>query len=83
MAKRPGGELATRPCPSCWIADWSGSMGVDGKIQTLNMAIREATPFMRQVADENPNGEVLVRALRFLSGAQWHVSQPTPVSEFK
>jgi uncharacterized protein YegL len=38
---------------------------------------------MRQVADENPNAEVLVRALKFSSGAQWHVSQPTPVADFK
>jgi len=83
MAKRPGGELATRPLHFIWIADCSGSMGVDGKIQTLNTAIREAIPFMRQVADENPNAEVLVRALRFSSGAQWHVSQPTPVADFK
>jgi hypothetical protein len=32
---------------------------------------------MRQVADENPNAAVLVRALKFSSGAKWHVSQPT------
>lgn len=38
---------------------------------------------MRTVADENPNAEVLVRALKFSSGAQWHVSQPTPVIDFK
>jgi uncharacterized protein YegL len=58
-------------------------MAVDGKIQALNTAIREALPHMRQVADENPNAEVLVRALKFSNGAQWHVSQPTPVADFK
>ncbi len=83
MAKRPGGELATRPLHFIWIADCSGSMAVDGKIQALNTAIREALPHMRQVADENPNAEVLVRALKFATGAQWHVSQPTPVADFK
>lgn len=83
MAKRPGGELATRPLHFIWIADCSGSMSVDGKIQALNNAIREALPHMRTVADENPNAEVLVRALKFSSGAQWHVSQPTPVADFK
>lgn len=71
MAKRPGGELATRPLHFIWIADCSGSMAVDGKIQVLDTAIREALPHMRQVADENPNAEVLVRALKFSSGAQW------------
>ncbi len=83
MAKRPGGELATRPLHFIWIADCSGSMSVDGKIQSLNTAIREALPHMRAVADENPNAEVLVRALAFGSGAQWQVSQPTPVADFK
>lgn len=83
MSKRPGGELATRPLHFIWIADCSGSMSIDGKIQALNNAIREALPHMRSVADENPNAEVLVRALTFSSGAQWHVSQPTPIADFK
>lgn len=82
-SKRPGGELATRPLHFIWIADCSGSMGVDGKIQSLNTAIREAIPHMQGVADENPNAEVLVRALKFSSGAQWHISQSTPVADFK
>lgn len=42
MNKRPGGEMATRPLHFIWIADCSGSMGIDGKIQALNNAIREA-----------------------------------------
>lgn len=83
MSKRPGGELATRPLHFIWIADCSGSMGIDGKIQALNTAIREAIPHMRKVADENPNAQVLVRAIKFSSGAQWHISQPTPVEQFK
>ena len=83
MAKRPGGELATRPLHFIWITDCSGSMSIDGKIQALNNAIREALPHMQSVADENPNAEVLVRVLKFSTGAQWHVSQPTPVADFK
>lgn len=83
MSKRPGGELSTRPLHFIWVADSSGSMAVDGKIQSLNNAIREAIPHMQKVADENPNAQVLVRAIRFSDGAQWHISQPTPVSDFK
>ncbi len=82
MAKRPGGELATRPLHFIWIADCSGSMSGD-KIQALNFAIRDAIPHMQKVADDNPNAQVLVRALAFSSGAQWHLSQPTPVADFK
>ena len=83
MKKRPGGELATRPLHFVWIADSSGSMEADGKIQALNYAIRNAIPDMRKVADENPNAEVLVRAIEFSSGARWHVSQPTDVADFE
>jgi uncharacterized protein YegL len=83
MPNRPGGELANRPLHFIWIADCSGSMGVDGKIQQLNFAIRDAIPHMQRVAEENPNAAVLVRALKFSSGAQWHISQPTPVADFK
>jgi uncharacterized protein YegL len=82
MNKRPGGELASRPLHFIWIADGSGSMQQDGKIQALNTAIREAIPHMRKVAEDNPNAQVLVRAVRFSSGAQWHISQPTPVADF-
>jgi uncharacterized protein YegL len=83
MAKRPGGELATRPLHFIWIADCSGSMSIDGKIQALNNAIREALPHMQSVADENPNAEVLVRALKFSHGADWHIAKPTPLQTFQ
>jgi len=83
MSKRPGGELAMRPLHFIWMADCSGSMDVDGKIQSLNTAIKEAIPNMQAVADENPNAQVLVRAIKFSSGAQWHVSQPTEVADFR
>jgi len=83
MALRPGGELAARPLHFIWICDCSGSMGVDGKIQALNTAIREAIPPMQKATDENPNAEVLVRAIKFSNGAQWHIAQATPALEFR
>ena len=82
MSSRPGGELASRPLHFIWIADCSGSMAQDGKIKALNTAIKEALPSMRQTAKENPNADVLVRAIAFSSGAQWHISQPTKVEDF-
>lgn len=82
MATRPGGEMATRPLHFIWIADCSGSMAGE-KIQILNFAIREAIPAMQEVAGDNPHAQILVRALKFSSGAQWHISQPTDVKDFK
>jgi uncharacterized protein YegL len=75
--------MASRPLHFIWIADCSGSMEANGKIESLNHAIREAIPNMRKVADENVNAQVLVRALKFSTGAQWHISQPTPVESFE
>lgn len=82
MANRPGGELGARPLHFIWIADCSGSM--EGtKIEALNLAIRESIPPMREVAKENPQAQVLVRAIKFSSGAQWHHSQPTLIHDFE
>ena len=64
MSKLPGGPLARRPLHFIWIADCSGSMGYGGKIQSLNNAIREALPHMQDAAAENPNAEVMVRAVQ-------------------
>jgi uncharacterized protein YegL len=80
---RPGGAFARRPLHFIWITDCSGSMSVNGKIQALNNAIREALPHMQEVARENPNAQVLVRALAFSDGATWHVPTPTPVEQFR
>lgn len=78
----PGGELAARPLHFFWIADCSGSMSGE-KIQSLNNAIREAIPEMCRVADNNPNAKVLMRAIKFSSGAQWHIAQSTPLEQFQ
>jgi len=83
MSRRPGGELASRPLHFFWICDCSGSMQADGKIQSLNNAIKEALPHMQHAAEENPNAQVFVRAARFSDGAQWHVAAPTPVADFR
>jgi len=82
MSDRPGGQLAKRPLHFIWIADYSGSMR-GKKIESLNVAIRDAIPAMQTVANENPNAEVLVRAVCFSNGAQWHVAQPTEIHSFK
>jgi uncharacterized protein YegL len=82
MSERPGGSLAKRPLQFIWIVDCSGSMQ-GKKIESLNLAIKESIKPMQDVADENPNAEVLVRVIKFSDGAQWHVSQPTDIHNFK
>lgn len=82
MAKRPGGQLAARPLLFEWIADCSGSMSVNGKMDALNASIRTALPEMRRVAENNPSVEVQVRTLAFSHGAKW-VSEATPLDRFE
>jgi uncharacterized protein YegL len=75
--------MASRPLHFIWLADGSGSMRVEGKIQALNHAIREAIPHMRSAAQENPHATVFVNAIRFADEARWLDDKLTPVSEFR
>jgi uncharacterized protein YegL len=83
MDKRPGGTMARRELHFIWLLDTSGSMNADGKIQALNVAIRETIPHLQSLARENANVDVLVRAVTFSSGARWHVAEPTPVANLR
>jgi uncharacterized protein YegL len=82
MPERPGGSLAKRPLHFIYLLDCSGSMQGQ-KIASLNFAIRESIKPMQDVADENPNAQILVRAIKFSDGAQWHIAQPTEIQNFK
>jgi uncharacterized protein YegL len=58
-------------------------MSEGGKIEALNNAIREVIPAMRKAAESNPEVQFFVRAIRFSSGASWHVQAPTLLADFK
>ena len=81
--RRPGGAMARRELHFIWLLDTSGSMSADGKIQALNVAIRECIPHLQSAARDNPNVEVLMRAISFSSGARWHLETPTPVADVR
>jgi uncharacterized protein YegL len=81
--RRPGGPMASRPLHFIWLADSSGSMRVEGKIQALNHAIREAIPHMRAAAWDNPHAAVYVNAIRFADRAEWMDDKLMPVSDFR
>ena len=78
----PLGSVSRSTLHFFWIADCSGSMRGGGKIQSLNNAIHECLPATRESAVANPFAEMAVRAIKFSSGAQWHVEEPTSVEEF-
>ena len=80
--QRPGGELASRPIHFFWVVDCSGSMSYDGKMEVVNTAIEECIPEMASAADNNPNAQLLIRALQFSSGASWLTAKPVPVEDY-
>ena len=56
-------------------------MQAQGKMESLNQAIRQALPAMAEVAQGNPEANVLVRVVSFASQAHWHIAEPTPAAE--
>jgi uncharacterized protein YegL len=72
---RPGAALARRPLNFFLLADCSGSMAAAGKIAALNTAVREVLPHLAETANNNPHAQVLVRAIRFGTGASWHIGE--------
>ncbi len=81
ILKRPGGELASRPLHFIWVVDCSGSMYGE-KIGTVNHAIQSTIPDMIEAANNNPNAQLLIRTLKFSTGASWVTSNPVNVEDF-
>lgn len=79
--KRPGGELASRPLHFFWLVDCSGSMYGE-KIGTVNHAIQSTIPEMADAAKDNPNAQLMVRTLKFSTGASWVTPDPVNIEDF-
>ena len=81
MLNRPGGAIARQPLQLIFLLDVSGSMGVNGKIDALNKAIREAIPAVREAAESNPHVNVQVRAVTFGDTVEWHIDTAVPIEQ--
>jgi uncharacterized protein YegL len=81
MSDRPTAVLSRRPLHFFIVVDCSGSMASDGKMASLNTAVQEVLPQLADIAAHNPHAQLLVRVVRFASGASWHLSTPTPPEE--
>lgn len=66
-----------------FMVDASGSMSVDGKMDTLNLAMAKVQREIRQVAARNLHANVMVQAMRFSSGASWTTPEPVAVENFQ
>lgn len=77
-----GGPMESREVHFIWILDCSESMNLNGKIASLNFAIREALPAMQSVAEAHPAVRLMVRAACFSDGADWLSTAPTPIDAY-
>jgi len=71
-------EIARRSMVLFFVIDSSGSMDGD-KIGSVNTAIQEVIPALREVSDENADAEIKVAALEFSSGVSW-ITKGGPVA---
>jgi len=76
-----GEPVSKRALKVYWLVDVSGSMSGD-KIATVNRAIRECIKPMQNEAEDNPEAQMYVRAMKFSSGAQWHTAE-TKIEDFQ
>ncbi len=67
------GKMGNRDLHLFFLIDASDSMSYGGKVETLNNAIREAIPHIREIARE-AEGSIKVHALSFSTGARWIVN---------
>ncbi|MEB3235738.1 MAG: VWA domain-containing protein [Cyanobacteriota bacterium] len=79
----PAIQLSTRPLHFIYLCDCSGSMAAQGKMQSLNQAIRQSLPSMAAVASQNPEATIAVRVIAFADEARWQLQQPTPVDQVR
>jgi uncharacterized protein YegL len=74
------GGLSARPLHIFFMLDASTSMLEHGKIETLNRAMREAIPAIRDASEEHPHVRVLMRAMVFGNDARWLGPEQASVS---
>jgi len=79
----PGGKINKRPLHFFWLCDCSGSMSLDGKIQSLNNSIKEAIPAMLKSSLENPFVDLYMHIMSFSHGAKWLHTEPIHINSFK
>jgi len=79
--RRPGGEITKRPSKINVIADTSGSMDENGKIQELNNCMREAVPYLKKLDEDTPGAEIQISVMTFDESPKW-VVQNEPIKDF-
>jgi uncharacterized protein YegL len=80
MTIMPGGGISRRPLHFFILADCSGSMKIDGRMQALNFAIASMLPHLASWERDQEQAQILLRAIAFADRAEWHIAEPLPVA---
>lgn len=78
----PGGGVSKRPLHFIVLADCSGSMKADGKMQALNYSIASIISMLESWENEQDIAEVFVRVIGFADNAFWHIPELLPIKNF-
>ena len=79
----PLGSVSRSRLHFFFMADCSGSMKADGKVEALNTAVRYTLPILVEAADNNLYTSVYLRSITFASGARWHIGEATPIENVR
>ncbi len=75
-------EIPRRTMILFFVVDTSGSMQ-GSKIGTVNAAIEEIIPELKDISETNADAQIKIATLTFSRGAKWIVSEPVNVERFR
>ncbi|MDE5696706.1 MAG: VWA domain-containing protein [Lachnospiraceae bacterium] len=75
-------EIPRRTMVLFFVVDTSGSMTGD-KIGTVNNAIREIVPELKDISDSNADAQIKIATLNFSTGTCWMESEPVAAENFR
>lgn len=75
-------EVPRRTMVLFFLVDTSGSMW-GTKIGTVNSAIEEVAPEIKDISETNADAQIKIATLQFSTGAQWIESAPVPAELFQ
>lgn len=75
-------EVPRRTMVLFFVVDTSGSMG-GAKIGTVNSAIEEIVPELKDISETNADAQIKVATLAFSTGAHWVDSAPVAAENFR
>lgn len=75
-------KVSRRSMTLFFVIDTSGSMS-GKKIGTVNTAIQEVIPKIKDISEDNADAEIKIAVLSFSTGAEWITQAPVAVDDFR